>query len=71
MTSNRAIRLSFRRFQGISPQKYRFRFVSINEKYKEETYANSLLASAHNSLSQRLLVELTERGHKVTVANAN
>jgi putative two-component system protein, hydrogenase maturation factor HypX/HoxX len=30
------------------------------------------LASAHNSLSQRLLVELTERGHKVTVtAGAN
>ena len=26
------------------------------------------LTSAHNSLSQRLLVELTERGHKVTVA---
>jgi putative two-component system protein, hydrogenase maturation factor HypX/HoxX len=23
------------------------------------------LTSAHNSLSQRLLVELTERGHKV------
>src|ERR1700730_16422323 len=26
------------------------------------------LTSAHNSLSQRLLVELTERGHAVTVA---
>jgi putative two-component system protein, hydrogenase maturation factor HypX/HoxX len=26
------------------------------------------LTSAHNSLSQRLLVELTEGGHKVTVA---
>ena len=29
------------------------------------------LTSAHNSLSQRLLVELTERGHKVTVAIAS
>jgi putative two-component system protein, hydrogenase maturation factor HypX/HoxX len=30
-----------------------------------------LLTSAHNSLSQRLLVELTRRGHKVTVAIAS
>jgi putative two-component system protein, hydrogenase maturation factor HypX/HoxX len=29
------------------------------------------LTSAHNSLSQRLLVELTERGHRVTVAIAS
>jgi hypothetical protein len=29
------------------------------------------LTSAHNSLSQRLLVELTQRGHKVTVAIAS
>jgi putative two-component system protein, hydrogenase maturation factor HypX/HoxX len=29
------------------------------------------LTSAHNSLSQRLLVELTDRGHKVTVAIAS
>src|SRR5215510_6751129 len=29
------------------------------------------LTSAHNSLSQRLLVELTERGHKVTWAIAS
>lgn len=29
------------------------------------------LTSAHNSLSQRLLIELTDRGHKVTVAIAS
>ena len=28
------------------------------------------LTSAHNSLSQRLLIELTERGHQVSVALA-
>ncbi len=27
------------------------------------------LTTAHNSLSQRLLIELTDRGHVVTVAN--
>jgi putative two-component system protein, hydrogenase maturation factor HypX/HoxX len=29
------------------------------------------LTTAHNSLSQRLLIELTERGHKVTWAIAS
>ncbi|HMF05985.1 MAG TPA: hypothetical protein VKE72_03105 [Methylocella sp.] len=29
---------------------------------------NHFLTSAHNGLSQRLLIELTERGHKVSVA---
>ena len=43
----------------------------VRYKFGRSAMKIHFLTSAHNSLSQRLLVELTQRGHKVTVAIAS
>jgi putative two-component system protein, hydrogenase maturation factor HypX/HoxX len=65
------MRLSFRRVLGVSPQEYRFRLCRPAEKSRRRPIRILFLTSAHNSLSQRLLGELTQRGHTVTVAVAS
>ena len=67
--SNRAMRLSFHHVLG--PQEYLYRVMSAGGRYKEQSNANTLLTSAHNSLSQRLCIELCERGHNIRVCVAS
>src|SRR5450631_635499 len=62
------MRLSFRRVLG--PQEYRFRLVSTGGRSRTKLMRILFLTSAHNSLSQRLWIELSERGHDIRVCVA-
>jgi putative two-component system protein, hydrogenase maturation factor HypX/HoxX len=62
------MRLSFRRVLG--PQEYRFRLVSTGGRSRSKSMRILFLTSAHNSLSQRLWIELSERGHDIRVCVA-
>ena len=64
------LRLSFRCAFGLSPQEHLFLFISSNEKIGRKPMRILFLTSAHNSLSQRLWIELGERGHDIRVCVA-
>ena len=70
MRQNPVLCPSFRFPFGLCPQEHWFHFISMNENYREQIHANSLLTSAHNSLSQRVMIELGERGHEISVCVA-
>ena len=61
------MRLSFRRDFAIGPRKYRFQFMSTGENIRRKPMRILFLTSAHNSLSQRLWIELGELGHEIRV----
>jgi hypothetical protein len=64
------LRFSFRCAFGLSPQEHWFLFISSNEKIGRKPMRILFLTSAHNSLSQRLWIELGERGHDIRVCVA-
>jgi putative two-component system protein, hydrogenase maturation factor HypX/HoxX len=64
------MRLSSCRILGLSPQEYRFRLMSTGGKSRRYPMRILFLTSARNSLSQRLWIELSERGHEIRVCVA-
>jgi hypothetical protein len=55
---------------GLSPQAKRSRFVSTGRTSRRKVMRILFLTTAHNRLSQRLRIELVERGHDIRVCVA-